>query len=60
MDPSSCSEYIANEVAQQGKVDDRGIAALAYNTKLNQNLTFGVGTSFDTQKLNEGTHKVCD
>ena len=42
----------------QGKIDDRGIAALAYNTKVNGGLTFGIGASFDTQKLNESTHKV--
>lgn len=43
---------------KQAKINDRGIASLAYNTKLNSGATFGIGASFDTQKLNEAGHKV--
>ncbi|KAF2759590.1 mitochondrial porin-like protein [Pseudovirgaria hyperparasitica] len=42
----------------KAKINDRGIAALSYNTKVNPGFTFGVGASVDTQKLNESTHKV--
>ncbi|KAG9714799.1 hypothetical protein KCU59_g20137, partial [Aureobasidium melanogenum] len=42
----------------QAKINDRGIAALAYNTKLNAGTTFGVGLSLDTNKLNEAGHKI--
>ncbi|OCK72728.1 hypothetical protein K432DRAFT_387710 [Lepidopterella palustris CBS 459.81] len=41
----------------KAKINDRGIASLAYNTKINSGLTFGIGGSFDTQKLNEAGHK---
>ncbi|EMC97619.1 hypothetical protein BAUCODRAFT_69206 [Baudoinia panamericana UAMH 10762] len=40
------------------KVNDRGIAALAYSTKLNTGTTIGLGISLDTQKLNEAGHKI--
>ena len=39
-------------------MNDRGVAALAYNIVLQQGLTVGVGASLDTQKLSEGTQKV--
>ena len=42
----------------QAKINNLGIAALAYNTRVNSGLTFGVGASFDTQKLNESGHKL--
>lgn len=42
----------------QAKINDRGIAALAYNIRVKPGFTFGLGASFDTQKLNEGAHKV--
>ncbi|KAK4989754.1 Mitochondrial porin [Elasticomyces elasticus] len=42
----------------KAKINDRGIAALAYNTKVNTGLTFGIGMSLDTSKLNEGGHKI--
>ena len=42
----------------QAKVNDRGIASLAYNVLLRSGVTFGVGVSLDTQKLNESAHKV--
>jgi len=40
------------------KINDRGLVSLAYNTKVNSGLTFGIGGSFDAQKLNEGGHKI--
>lgn len=42
----------------QAKINNLGIASLAYNTKVNSGLTFGIGGSFDTQKLNEAGHKL--
>lgn len=43
---------------RQGKVNDRGIAALAYNVLLRPGVTVGLGLSLDTQKINDGPHKV--
>lgn len=40
------------------KINDRGILSLAYNTKVNSGLTFGLGASLDTTKLNEAGHKI--
>ncbi|MCJ1459059.1 Mitochondrial porin [Mycoblastus sanguinarius] len=42
----------------KAKVNDRGIAALAYNVKLRPGVTVGLGVSLDTQNLNEAAHKV--
>jgi len=42
----------------KAKINDRGIASIAYNTKVNSGLTFGIGASFDTQKINEAGHKI--
>ncbi|KAF1990981.1 mitochondrial porin-like protein [Aulographum hederae CBS 113979] len=42
----------------KAKINDRGIASIAYNTKVNSGFTFGIGASFDTQKLNEAGHKI--
>ncbi|KAF2184318.1 hypothetical protein K469DRAFT_781689 [Zopfia rhizophila CBS 207.26] len=42
----------------KAKINNLGIASLAYNTKINSGLTFGIGGSFDTQKLNESGHKL--
>ncbi|KZF25688.1 outer mitochondrial membrane protein porin [Xylona heveae TC161] len=42
----------------KAKINDRGIAALAYNVLLRPGVTLGLGASFDTQKLNEAAHKV--
>ncbi|KAL8822011.1 MAG: hypothetical protein Q9223_000002 [Gallowayella weberi] len=42
----------------KGKVNDRGIACLAYNVLLRSGVTLGLGVSLDTQKLNESAHKV--
>lgn len=44
--------------SQQVKINDRGIAALAYSTKLNAGTTLGLGLSLDTAKLNEAGHKI--
>ncbi|KAG7106049.1 Mitochondrial outer membrane protein porin like [Verticillium longisporum] len=40
------------------KVNDRGVAALAYNVLLRPGVTLGLGASFDTQKLDQATHKL--
>ncbi|KAL8857343.1 MAG: hypothetical protein Q9178_006109 [Gyalolechia marmorata] len=42
----------------KAKVNDRGIACLAYNVLLRSGVTVGAGISLDTQKLNESAHKV--
>ncbi|KAJ9602043.1 Mitochondrial porin [Cladophialophora chaetospira] len=42
----------------KGKINDRGIAALAYNVKLGTGATLGLGASLDTQNLNQAAHKV--
>lgn len=42
----------------KAKVNNNGIAAVAYNVLLRQGVTLGVGASFDTQKLDQATHKV--
>ena len=42
----------------QARVNDRGIAALAYNVLLRPGVKVGVGMSFDTQHLKEASHKV--
>jgi len=42
----------------KAKINDRGIAAVAYNVILRPGVTLGLGASFDTQKFNESTHKV--
>jgi len=42
----------------KAKINDRGIAALAYSTKLNAGTTLGLGLSLDTNKLNEAGHKI--
>jgi voltage-dependent anion channel protein 2 len=42
----------------KAKINDRGIAAVAYNVLLRPGVQFGIGASFDTQKLNEANHKI--
>lgn len=42
----------------QAKINDRGIAALAYNVKLGTGATLGLGASLDTQNLSQAAHKV--
>ncbi|KAI9789712.1 MAG: Mitochondrial porin [Peltula sp. TS41687] len=42
----------------KAKINDRGIAALAYNVLLRPGVTLGLGASFDTQNLHEAAHKV--
>ena len=39
-------------------MNDRGIAALAYNVMLRDGVKLGLGMSFDTQNLKEASHKV--
>ncbi|TQV93990.1 hypothetical protein V2A60_003859 [Cordyceps javanica] len=40
------------------KLNDRGIAAVGYNVLLREGVTLGLGGSFDTQKLDQATHKL--
>ncbi|KAK0635845.1 eukaryotic porin/Tom40 [Bombardia bombarda] len=42
----------------KGKINDRGVAAVAYNVYLREGVTLGIGASFDTQKFDQATHKV--
>lgn len=42
----------------KAKVNDRGIAALAYNVLLRPGVTVGLGMSLDTQNINEAAHKI--
>ncbi|KAL8797334.1 MAG: hypothetical protein Q9195_000488 [Heterodermia aff. obscurata] len=42
----------------KAKVNDRGIAALAYNILLRPGVKVGIGMSLDTQHLKEASHKV--
>jgi voltage-dependent anion channel protein 2 len=42
----------------KAKINDRGVAALAYNVLLREGVTLGLGISFDTQKLDQATHKI--
>ncbi|KAL9109397.1 MAG: hypothetical protein Q9227_005904 [Pyrenula ochraceoflavens] len=41
----------------KAKINERGIAALAYNVKLSTNATLGLGLSMDTQNLSQAAHK---
>ncbi|MCJ1289756.1 hypothetical protein MMC34_001289 [Xylographa carneopallida] len=47
-----------SKAGDKAKVNDRGIAAVAYNVLLRPGFTLGLGASFDTQNLNEAAHKV--
>ncbi|ESZ97574.1 outer mitochondrial membrane protein porin [Sclerotinia borealis F-4128] len=40
------------------KINDRGVAAVGYNVVLRPGATLGLGASFDTQKLDQATHKI--
>ncbi|RDW91412.1 outer mitochondrial membrane protein porin [Coleophoma crateriformis] len=40
------------------KINDRGVAAVAYNVLLRPGVTLGLGASFDTQKLDQASHKI--
>jgi len=42
----------------KAKINDRGIAAIAYNVYIRKGVTLGLGASFDTQKLDQATHKI--
>jgi voltage-dependent anion channel protein 2 len=52
-----CVETPTNTFLQV-KINDRGIAAVAYNILLRPGVTLGLGASFDTQKLDQATHKI--
>lgn len=40
------------------KINDRGVAAVAYNVLLRPGVTLGLGASLDTQKLDQASHKI--
>jgi len=42
----------------KAKINDRGVAAVAYNVLLRPGVQLGIGASFDTQKLDQATHKI--
>lgn len=42
----------------KAKINDRGVAAVAYNVLLRPGVTLGIGASFDTQKLDQANHKI--
>lgn len=42
----------------KARINNRGIAALAYNQLLRPGVTLGLGASIDTQRLAEPAHKV--
>jgi voltage-dependent anion channel protein 2 len=46
------------DISKQAKINDRGVAAVSYNVLLRPGVTLGLGGSFDTQKLDQATHKV--
>lgn len=53
------SKYRVDPVSfVKAKINDRGVAAVAYNVLLRPGVTLGIGASFDTQKLDQATHKV--
>ena len=47
-----------NTMTIKAKINDRGIAAVAYNVLLRPGVTLGLGASFNTQKLDHAAHKV--
>jgi len=42
----------------KAKINDRGVAAVAYNVLLRPGVTLGLGASFDTQKPEQAAHKI--
>jgi len=42
----------------KAKINNQGLAALAYNQNLRPGVTLGLGASIDTQRLNEPAHRV--
>jgi len=42
----------------KAKINNKGVAAIAYNQVLRPGVTFGVGAAIDTQRMNEPVHKV--
>jgi voltage-dependent anion channel protein 2 len=42
----------------KARINNRGIASIAVNTKVNTGLTVGIGASIDTNKINESGHKI--
>ncbi|RKF56616.1 Mitochondrial outer membrane protein porin [Golovinomyces cichoracearum] len=58
LDPVSFAKANTNYSGIQLKINDRGVAAIAYNVLLRPGVTLGLGASFDTQKLDQATHKI--
>ncbi|KAI0856465.1 eukaryotic porin/Tom40 [Xylaria cubensis] len=53
------SKYRLDPVSfAKAKINDRGVAAVSYNVLLRPGVTAGIGASFDTQKIDQATHKV--
>ncbi|RYC59215.1 hypothetical protein CHU98_g6978 [Xylaria longipes] len=53
------SKYRLDPVSfAKAKINDRGVAAVAYNVLLRPGVTVGIGASFDTQKIDQATHKA--
>ncbi|KAI2463644.1 eukaryotic porin/Tom40 [Annulohypoxylon bovei var. microspora] len=53
------SKYRLDPVSfAKAKINDRGVAAVSYNVLLRPGVTLGLGASFDTQKLEQASHKV--
>ncbi|KAI0544652.1 eukaryotic porin/Tom40 [Xylaria curta] len=53
------SKYRLDPVSfAKAKINDRGVAAVSYNVLLRPGVTVGIGASFDTQKIDQATHKV--
>ena len=50
--------YYVNIDCLQAKINDRGIAAVAYNVLIRPGVSLGLGMSLDTQNLKEASHKV--
>jgi len=65
---SKAGQHVGLEVASKyrldpvsfakAKINDRGVAAVAYNVLLRPGVTLGLGASFDTQKLDHAAHKI--
>jgi len=53
------SKYRLDPVSfAKAKINDRGVAAVAYNVLLRPGVTLGLGASFDTQKPDQAAHKI--
>ncbi|TQN72103.1 Mitochondrial outer membrane protein porin [Colletotrichum shisoi] len=55
---NTLEECLLTSMSLQFKVNNNGVAALGYNVLLREGVTLGLGASFDTQKLDQATHKL--